>query len=88
MGWGPVVKKKGLKEDKIKLLRFKVLTAVVMKRSLFCDIMLHRSRPYITGCGGPKGCEMSRLPHFSRRLAHRWWRGCQPLPPRKIPVKG
>jgi hypothetical protein len=26
----------------------------------------------VRGCGGPQGCETSRLPHFiSRKLAHR-----------------
>jgi hypothetical protein len=39
-----------------------------------------------TGCGGPYGCETSRLSHFLRQSAHRWWWGCQPYAPAARPL--
>jgi hypothetical protein len=35
----------------------------------------------VTGCGGPCGCDPSRLPTLYGPSAHRWRLGCQPFAP-------
>jgi hypothetical protein len=52
----------------------------IMLTRAVCKVRKGKAMP-VRGHGGPYGCEVLRLPHFSRQVAHIWWWGCQAYAP-------
>jgi hypothetical protein len=74
----------------------KTTSVTICKQAVIRNIVFQRHIVYevnipVTGRGGPKDCERSRLPHFLKTVGSQIavrlsdLRAGRPLPPRKIP---